>query len=118
MPTRARAVFHRAARIARAPLTRPTRSRTIGHRSDARPTNSATIVLVKGTLKAVFDNGVFRTLKRPKGLADHRRFALTVSVEEGPSFLADFAGRIGSDDAQEMREVGREFERVDPGGWQ
>lgn len=87
-------------------------------RSDARPTNSATIVLVKETLKAVFDNGVFRTLKRPKGLADHRRFALTVTVEEGPSFLADFAGRIGSDDAQEMREVGREFERVDPGGWQ
>jgi hypothetical protein len=38
-----------------------------------------------------------------------------VTVEEAPSSLADFAGRVSSDDAQEMREViQREFERVDP----
>jgi predicted DNA-binding antitoxin AbrB/MazE fold protein len=74
--------------------------------------------LMKETLKAVFENGVFRPLKRPKGLAERREVTLTVTVEEGQSSLADFAGRISSDDAQEMREViEREFERVDPLEW-
>jgi len=74
---------------------------------------------VKETLKAVFENGVFRPLRRPKGLAERREVTLTVTVEEGASSLADFAGRVSSDDAQEMREViEREFERVDPREWQ
>ena len=74
---------------------------------------------MKETLKAVFENGVFRPLKRPKGLAEHREVTLTVTVDEIPSSLADFAGSISSDDAQEMRDViEREFERVDPGEWQ
>ena len=74
---------------------------------------------MKETLRAVFENGVFRPLKRPKGLAERREVTLTVTVEESPSSLADFAGRISSDDAQEMREViEREFERVDPREWQ
>ena len=47
---------------------------------------------VKETLRAVFENGVFRPLKRPKGLAERREVMLTVTVEEGPSSLADFAG--------------------------
>jgi predicted DNA-binding antitoxin AbrB/MazE fold protein len=73
---------------------------------------------MKETLKAVFENGVFRPLKRPTGLADRREVTLTVTVEEAPSSLADFAGRVSSDDAQEMREViQREFERVDPREW-
>ena len=55
--------------------------------------------LMKETLRAVFENGVFRPLKRPKGLAEHREVTLTVTVEEGPSSLADFAGRISSSDA-------------------
>src|SRR6266540_3987608 len=80
---------------------------------------SATIASsMKETLKAVFENGVFRPLTRRKGLAERREVTLTVTVEEGPSPLADFAGRISSDDAQEMREViEREFERVDPREW-
>jgi predicted DNA-binding antitoxin AbrB/MazE fold protein len=74
---------------------------------------------MKETLKAVFENGVFRPLKRPKGLADRREVTLTVTIEEGPASLADFAGRVASDDAQEMREIIEgEFERVDPGEWQ
>lgn len=74
---------------------------------------------MKERLKAVFENGVFRPFKRRKGLADRREVILTVTVEEGPSSLADFAGRIASDDAQETREIiEREFERVDPREWQ
>ena len=70
---------------------------------------------MKETLRAVFENGVFRPLQRPKGLAERREVTLTVTVEKAPSSLADCGGRISSDDAQDMREViEREFERVDP----
>lgn len=70
---------------------------------------------MKETLKAVFGNGVFRPLRRPMGLAEGREVTLTVTVEERLSSLADFAGRVSSDDAQEMRDIiEREFERVDP----
>lgn len=81
--------------------------------------NSATITVMKETLRAVFENGVFRPLTRPKGVAELHEVTLTVTTEERPSSLVDFAGRISSDDAQEMREIiEREFERVDPGEWQ
>ena len=74
---------------------------------------------MKETLRAVFENGVFRPLKPPKGLAERHEVTLTVTIEEGPSSLRDFAGRISSDDAQEMREViEREFEHVDLREWQ
>lgn len=74
---------------------------------------------MKKTLEAVYENGVFRPLKRPEGLAEHRRVTLTVTAEEAPSSLADIAGSISADDAREMREiVEREFERVDPREWQ
>lgn len=74
---------------------------------------------MKDTLRAVFENGVFRPLRRPKGLAERREVTLTVAVDEEPSSLADLAGRISQDDAREMREIiEREFERVDPREWQ
>lgn len=74
---------------------------------------------MKKTLEAVYENGVFRPLKRPEGLAEHRRVMLTVTAEEAPSSLADSAGSISADDAREMREIiEREFERVDPREWQ
>jgi len=74
---------------------------------------------MKETFRAVFENGVFRPLERPKGLPEHREVTLTVTVDEAPSSLADFAGRLSPDDAREMREiVEREFERVDPREWQ
>ena len=70
------------------------------------------------TLKAVFENGVFRPLRRPRGLTEGQEVTLTVAVAEGPSSLANFSGRISSEDAQEMRElIERKFERVDPGEW-
>lgn len=74
---------------------------------------------LKETLKAVFENGVFRPLRRPRGLAERHEVTLTVTSEEGVSSLADFAGRISPDDAEEMRElIEREFGRVDPREWQ
>jgi hypothetical protein len=77
------------------------------------------MTLMKDTLWAVFENGVFRPLRRPKGVAEHREVTLTVTVDDHPSSLADFRGRISPEDAQEMRDIiHREFERVDPGEWQ
>jgi predicted DNA-binding antitoxin AbrB/MazE fold protein len=67
----------------------------------------------------VYENGVFRPLKRPGWLAEHLQVTLTVTVQGPPSVPADFAGRISADDARELREiVDREFERVDPREWQ
>jgi predicted DNA-binding antitoxin AbrB/MazE fold protein len=74
---------------------------------------------MKETLEAVYENGVFRPLTRPEGIAEHRQVTLTVSAEEKPSSFADLAGRISPEDAEEMREiVEREFERVEPREWQ
>jgi len=74
---------------------------------------------MKETLEAVYENGVFRPLKRPTGLAEHRQVTLTVTAEEASSSLADLAGSVSVDDAQEMREIiEREFERVDSREWQ
>ena len=73
---------------------------------------------MRETLPAVFENGVFRPLRRPKGLAEHRHVTLTVDAEDEASSLADLAGSLSSEDAQEMREIiEREFERVDPREW-
>ena len=78
------------------------------------------MVPVKETLEAVYENGVFRPLKRPEGIAEHRQVTLTVTAgQEAPTSLADFAGRIPPDDAREMREIiEQEFERVDSREWQ
>jgi predicted DNA-binding antitoxin AbrB/MazE fold protein len=74
--------------------------------------------MMKETLRAVFENGVFRPLKRPKGLSEHSEVTLTVTAEDAPSSLADFGGRVSADDAREMRElIEREFEHVDAGEW-
>ena len=74
---------------------------------------------MKETLEAVYENGVFRPLTRPEGIAEHRQVTLTVTTEEKSPSFADLAGRISPDDAREMREiVEREFERVDPREWQ
>ena len=79
----------------------------------------ATIGRMKETLEAVYENGVFRPLRRPEGLTEHRRVTLTVTAEEAPASLAGSAGSISADDAREMREIiEREFERVDPREWQ
>lgn len=77
------------------------------------------MVLVKETFKAVFENGVFRPLRMPRGLPEHREVTLTVTIDETPSSLVDFNGRLSPDAARELREiVEREFERVDPREWQ
>lgn len=70
------------------------------------------------TIRAVFENGVFRPLQRPQGITEHRQVTLTVDVAEEVSPLSEVAGCLSAEDAQEMREiVEREFERVDPREW-
>ena len=70
------------------------------------------------TIPAVFENGVFRPLRRPKGLVEHHHVTLTVDVEEPVSALSDVSGSLSPEDAQELREIiDREFERVDPSEW-
>lgn len=70
-------------------------------------------------LEAVYENGVFRPLTQPEGIAEHGRVTLTVTAAEQSASLVDLAGRISADDAQEMRAiVEREFERVDLREWQ
>lgn len=71
--------------------------------------------VVKKTLRAVFEHGVFRPLTRPQGVSEHREVMLTVTVEDAPSSLANFNGRVSAA-ANEMRAIiEREFERVDAG---
>ena len=73
----------------------------------------------KETLDAVYEDGVFRPLKPPTGLAEHRRVTLTVTCQAVPSSLADIVGSVPVKDAQDMREIiEREFERVDPREWE
>ncbi len=60
---------------------------------------------MKETLEAVYENGVFRPLKHPEGIAEHRQVTLTVTAEDRPSSLADLSGRISADDAEEMRGI-------------
>ena len=74
---------------------------------------------MKKTVEAVYENGVFRPLERPEGIAEHRQVTLTVTLGGTPSSLADLSGRLSADDADEMRAiVEREFERVDLREWQ
>ena len=77
------------------------------------------IIPMKKTVEAVYENGVFRPLMRPEGIAEHGQVTLTVTAEEKAFSLAECAGRIAQEDAEEMRAiVEREFERVDPRAWQ
>lgn len=83
----------------------------------SRPARPATCYdrRMRQTLPAMFENGVFRPLRRPTGLAEHREATLTVDVAAEVSSLTDLAGTLSLEDAQEMRAiVEREFERVDP----
>ncbi len=76
----------------------------------------ATMPGMKETLRAVFENGVFRPLERPKRVSEHREVTLTVVVEDAPLSLANFSGRVAADDADELRAIiEREFGRVDAG---
>jgi predicted DNA-binding antitoxin AbrB/MazE fold protein len=76
------------------------------------------MMLMSQTIPAVFEDGVFRPLRRPKGLAEHHHVTLTVDVEEQVPALAEVSGTLSTEDAQELREIiDREFERVDPKEW-
>jgi predicted DNA-binding antitoxin AbrB/MazE fold protein len=74
---------------------------------------------MRKTLEAVYENGVFRPIERPDGIAEHRQVTLTVTIEDRPVSLADVSGCMSADDAEEMRAiVEREFESVNLREWQ
>ena len=74
---------------------------------------------MRKTLEAVYENGVFRPIERPDGIAEHRQVTLTVTIEDRPLSFADVSGCMSADDAEEMRAiVEREFEPVDLRVWQ
>jgi predicted DNA-binding antitoxin AbrB/MazE fold protein len=74
---------------------------------------------MRKTLEAVYENGVFRPIERPNGIAEHRQVTLTVTLEDKPASFADVSGCMSADDAAEMRAiVEREFESVDLREWQ
>jgi predicted DNA-binding antitoxin AbrB/MazE fold protein len=66
------------------------------------------------TLEAVYENGVFRPLSEPAGVAEHARVTISVIAESaGPPL--DLVGSLPHEDAEEMRAIiQREFSRVDP----
>jgi hypothetical protein len=80
---------------------------------------SATINRMRKTLEAVYENGVFRPIERPEGIAEHRQVTLTVTVNDKPASFAGVAGCMSADDAAEMRAIVEcEFESVDLREWQ
>ena len=69
---------------------------------------------MRKTLEAVYENGAFRPIEPPEGIAEHRQVTLTVTVDDKPTSFADASGCMSADDAAEMRAiVERESESVD-----
>lgn len=74
------------------------------------------------TLRAVYENGVFRPLE-PVHLAQHEEVEVTVRTasavdNHGARPVSAFFGSISDDDAREMREAIEEaFEQVDTNEW-
>lgn len=74
---------------------------------------------MKETLEAVYENGVFRPLRPPEGVAEQDRVTLVVTSGPGGTVsLADLAGQMPLEDAAEMEAIiNREFEQVDLSEW-
>lgn len=67
------------------------------------------------TLEAVYENGVFRPLSEPAGVAEHARVTISVIAESDAGPPLDLVGSLPHADAEEMRAIiQREFSRVDP----
>ena len=74
---------------------------------------------MKETLEAVYENGVFRPLRPPEGVAEQDRVTLVVTSGPGGAVsLADLPGQLPLEDAAEMEAIiNREFEQVDLSEW-
>jgi hypothetical protein len=74
---------------------------------------------MRKTLEAVYENGVFRPIERPDGIAEHRQVTLTVTIEDRPASCADLSGCMSADDADDMRAIiESDLESVDLREWQ
>lgn len=71
------------------------------------------------SVRAIYENGVFRPLESLEGLQE--RAAVRLRVEEVPAGdgrLSDFAGLWNREDADEITAIiEAEFEQVDPREW-
>ncbi len=72
------------------------------------------------TVDAIYEDGVLKLVQPLRGLAERTRVRIT--VEEGQELvhpMADCAGIMPDEDAEEMRQIiDAEFEKVDPGDWE
>lgn len=67
------------------------------------------------TTEAIYENGVLRPLQPLEGLKEHCRVTLTITNGDKPHPMADLAGTLPPEDADEMMKVvEEEFERIDP----
>lgn len=65
------------------------------------------------TLEAIFEDGVFKPLSTPTGLAEHDRVTIAVTTAEPPPPPHQPFEPMSHEDAQEMREIiEREFGHV------
>jgi predicted DNA-binding antitoxin AbrB/MazE fold protein len=71
------------------------------------------------TVEAIFEDGVFRPMNEPKGIAEHTRVRLVVETSsEHVGRLPDCFGIMSDEDADEIRRIVEEaFENVDPNDW-
>ena len=73
------------------------------------------------TIDAVYEGGVLRPLKPLKGLPEHAKVKVMVSLRRKKKGhpLDSYFGVISNKDAKLMRDaIEEEFEKVDPDEWQ
>ena len=62
------------------------------------------------TLEAIFEDGVFKPLSTPSGIAEHDQVTIAVTASERPKPSLDPIEPMSDEDAHEMREIiEREF---------
>jgi len=71
------------------------------------------------TVRAIYEEGVFRPLESLEGLADRTTVRLRVETSPGDAArLSDFAGLWDASEADDLAaRIEAEFERIDPREW-
>jgi len=69
------------------------------------------------TVEAIYEDGVLKLVQPLRGLAERARVKVTIDEkEESAGHIADCAGIMPDEDAEEMLQIIEdEFEKVDPG---
>lgn len=71
------------------------------------------------SVRAIYENGVFRPLELLDGLPERSAVSLRVEeIDSSHGTLADFAGRWSAQDADRIAAIiETEFERINPNDW-